>query len=247
MSPEQAAGEIVDHRADIYALGIVMYEMFTGKVPFEADSYMGVLTKHMYMAPAPPSSLSPEIKSLGALEDVILRCLQKRPEARYDTLAALLVDLDLRLPKPAGSGPSRPAVSLLADQLERPTPSEARVQRGFRHWPALGIGLAFVSGVGLVLALRGGSAEQATAPHVIGIPVPAGPVSVGPVGQRVPEPAPVPAGESAALPSASAQPARKPERSGRAGVPKAPAPPAKTPTSSKRGLGAGDIVDPWAH
>ena len=63
-----------------------MYEMFTGRVPFEADSYMGVLTKHMYMAPTPPSQLV-GIEKLGVLEDIILRCLEKKPEHRYQTLA----------------------------------------------------------------------------------------------------------------------------------------------------------------
>src|SRR5438046_476732 len=79
MSPEQASGADVDHRADIYAFGIVMYEMFTGKVPFEADSYMGVLTKHMFMDPDPPSQVNEAARELGALEDVTLRCLEKRP------------------------------------------------------------------------------------------------------------------------------------------------------------------------
>jgi len=58
MSPEQASGADVTNRADIYALGIIMYEMFTGRVPFEADSYMGVLTKHMFMVPEAPSAVN---------------------------------------------------------------------------------------------------------------------------------------------------------------------------------------------
>jgi serine/threonine-protein kinase len=94
MSPEQASGQPVDHRADIYALGIIMYEIFTGRVPFVADTYMGVLTQHMFVNPMPPSQVSERAKELGALEGVILRALEKKPEQRYATMQDFVDDID---------------------------------------------------------------------------------------------------------------------------------------------------------
>ncbi len=165
MSPEQAMGEATDHRADVYALGIVMYEMFTGRVPFEADSYMGVLTKHMYMAPTPPSQLT-GTEELGVLEDITLRCLEKKPDHRYATLRELTHDLDLALHAVGGERPSaarrRRAAprSLLADELELPGRDElglgARLASKKRRMalPIIVIGALFLAGIGGMLALR---------------------------------------------------------------------------------------------
>jgi serine/threonine-protein kinase len=253
MSPEQAAGEIVDHRADIYALGIVMYEMFTGKVPFEADSYMGVLTKHMYMTPAPPSSIAPELKKLGALEDVILRCLQKRPEARYEHLAALLADLEQRLPGSSPRAAARPApVSLLADQLELPSAEEVAPRSVSPKLPLLLVAAAFGLGLLLVLALRRGSgAPSQEGPSAAGSAT----VAMSPQAEpRAPKPADAmttPAASAVATEqathpeTAAAPPARKPNQSNlRAPATAAPKPKSAPP---KRRLGGGEIVDPWAH
>ena len=92
MSPEQAAGQTVDQRTDIYSVGVIMFQVFAGQLPFDAESYMGVMTKHMYEAPPLPSTLSAELR--GPIEDVIMKALQKKPEQRYASMSALREDLE---------------------------------------------------------------------------------------------------------------------------------------------------------
>ncbi len=80
-APEQAQGEIVSPAADVYALGIVMYEMVTGHTPFNGDSPVVVALQHIRDQPTPPSLFNPSLPT--ALEEIILRCLKKVPEMRF--------------------------------------------------------------------------------------------------------------------------------------------------------------------
>jgi tRNA A-37 threonylcarbamoyl transferase component Bud32 len=95
MSPEQAAGTSVDHRGDIYSIGVMMFEMAAGKIPFDADNFMGVLSQHMYKAAPMLSEVAPRPDELPAgLEAVVMKCLAKRPENRYQSMEELIVELD---------------------------------------------------------------------------------------------------------------------------------------------------------
>jgi len=92
MSPEQAKGEKADHRSDIYSLGIIIFEMLTGKQPFEAKTFAGYIHKHIHEKTPPPSEINPLIPH--SLEKIILKCLEKDKEKRYQNVEELLEYLD---------------------------------------------------------------------------------------------------------------------------------------------------------
>ena len=92
MSPEQAQGLDLDQRTDIYSAGVVLFEIFTGKLPFIADSALAVLNKHVREAPPRPSSLNPNIPP--ELERILLKALAKNPDQRYQKIQELYDDLD---------------------------------------------------------------------------------------------------------------------------------------------------------
>ncbi|HEU5074858.1 MAG TPA: serine/threonine-protein kinase, partial [Polyangiaceae bacterium] len=94
MSPEQAAGSTVDHRGDIYAFGVILYELASGRVPFDADNFMGILTQHIYKQPLPLRALVPPPEGVPpGLEAIILKCLSKRPDQRFQSMQEVLNDL----------------------------------------------------------------------------------------------------------------------------------------------------------
>jgi eukaryotic-like serine/threonine-protein kinase len=142
MSPEQArGGEDVDARADIWALGVMLYECLTGEVPFRANNYLAVISQVLTQDVLPPSKLRPELGIPPAVETIVMRAMEKDREKRYQSMAELERDLDRIL---AGD----PNVGLPHSEAAPAAPSPPTGAR----WH-LGIAAIVVVGVGLALSL----------------------------------------------------------------------------------------------
>ncbi len=92
ISPEQARGEITDDKADIYSIGVVMYEMLTGQLPFQSDNAVSIAIMQLQQDAKPPREINPEIP-LG-LEQITMRAMQKNPSNRYHSAAEMMLDID---------------------------------------------------------------------------------------------------------------------------------------------------------
>ncbi|MEB2313685.1 MAG: serine/threonine-protein kinase [Sorangiineae bacterium] len=176
MAPEQARGDEVDERADLYAVGVILYELLTGSVPFSRNNPIGTMTAHLLEEPVPPSSRAPERDIPPALEAVVLHALAKQPSARYASAEelgralerAILCPADVAstAPPPKGEEPdlatcdTEHAIRVSEVFREPPGPGqplEAPLpERASRAWIAIGI-IAILLGmaIGVVMSLSG--------------------------------------------------------------------------------------------
>ena len=116
MSPEQVEGKQVDHRSDLYSLGLILFEMFTAELPFRGESALQIMFQRVTAAPKDPKALRPDLPDY--LANIILKCLERDPEKRYQSAREILTDLEAHN-TPAIS----PSERTKAIKIRRPNPS----------------------------------------------------------------------------------------------------------------------------
>ncbi len=154
MSPEQArGGDDVDARADVWAVGVMLYECLTGEVPFRANNYLGVISQVLTSEAVPVAKLRPELGIPAAVEAVVMRALEKDRDRRYQLMSDLERDLDRLLAGDQNVGLG-PADTVAAPQVP------VRPARGRWH---LGVAAVVAIGVGIAVALARTEGENPAA------------------------------------------------------------------------------------
>ncbi len=144
MAPEQCSGGEIDRRADVYALGALLYEMVTGHVPHDADTVMGILTKQMYADATPPRTRTPALSP--ALEQLILRALAKKPEERYPSMHEMERALAELASHSSRRGTRVTTMSPMPVRLPRKPRALWSVVAGALTLVAIGLGTHFITG-----------------------------------------------------------------------------------------------------
>jgi serine/threonine protein kinase len=157
MAPEQVSGTAVDYRTDIYSLGLMLYEMFTGKPAFTAENAIAVALKQMREDPIPPSAIEPSLSL--SIERAILKCLEKAPAKRFQSVAELESALQNRSltgtdPKPSVTSLAAVTAKSLPPRAILPPPSVARPAS------AKSRGRVFAWLLVFAIALAGGAAQR---------------------------------------------------------------------------------------
>lgn len=168
MAPEQIGAEPnVDHRADIYAVGVLAFEMATGLPPFRSATTQGLLAAHMTQAPPSPSSLRQGIPP--ALDAVVLRCLEKRPADRWQTVGEMIPQLDAM----AGTSPTYPSAGAMPAPARVPNAEQSAhpVRVAVLFGLASLAVLALVWGIVRVLGLPDWVLQGAVVLLVAGLPI----------------------------------------------------------------------------
>ena len=182
-SPEHARGGYTDAKSDLYSLGVVMYEMVTGKVPFDADTPVSVALKHMQEEPVPPIEVNTNLPE--AVNKIILKSLKKDPMLRYQTSTELLQDLRTALKNPSGDfveeldfDPTAKTQKISTSDFERASQNRNKKENKFvtfiKEHKVLSsfigiILLFFIAFGGTMLVLKATNPKEVEVPNVVNL------------------------------------------------------------------------------